>query len=376
MIDSEDAGLLRGSAKGFLADKAPASQLRRLRDHADPLGHDQATWDEMCAMGWPGVLVAEEHGGLGMGAMAAGILAEEMGRTLTASPFFSSSVLGASALAHGSDALKRQWLTQIASGEGLVSLALDEGRHHNPAQTAMQAERRGNGFVLNGVKTFVLDGHIADAFIVAARTCGAPGIAEGLTLFLVEADRKGVVRQRTIMVDSRNAATLSLDNLEVTADAVIGEVDDAMAVLRPTLRTGRSVLAAEMLGASKEAFDRTREYLTQREQFGAMIGSFQALQHRAAHLWAELQLLDAVVAKALADIDKDDPGAELTSALAKAKAGSVGRLATQEALQMHGGIGMTDDHEIGFFMKRIRAASACLGGTGFHGEAFARLRGF
>ena len=375
MIDQEDADLLRDSAKGFLADKAPVAQLRKLRDTGAE--YDEGTWGEMADMGWTGVLISEDHGGINMGATAAGILAEEMGRTLAASPWFSSCVLGATALEQaGSHAQKEAWLPALATGTKTLALALDEGRYHDPHATAMAATRKGNGFELNGTKTFVLGGPAADAFIVAARTCGSPGDEGGITLFLVAKDAAGLDVERTALVDSRQAARLTFEAVEVTADAVLGEVDEGAAPLGVVLNTGRAVLAAEMLGSGKESFARTRQYLTEREQFGVPIGSFQALQHRAAHLWSELELLDAVVAKALHDLDTDDPGAELTCALAKAKAGDVTRLATREAVQMHGGIGMTDDHEIGFFLKRIRAASATLGDTSFHLDRFARLRGF
>lgn len=377
LVLTEEQEMLRDAAKGFLADTAPIAQLRKLRDAADAMGFDRDTWKAMADMGWTGVLVDEEHGGVGMGHVAAGVIAEEMGRTLTASPFLSSAVVAATALARaGSDVQKGEWLPKIAAGEAILALAVDEGRKHGPHKTALKATRKGNGFELNGAKTFVADGHVADAYIVAARTAGEPGDLDGITLFLVDAKAKGVDATRTIMVDSRNAAKVAFDGVEVTADAVLGEVDGGLIPLERALDAGRAGLAAEMSGSAQESFERTIDYLKERKQFGKVIGTFQGLQHRAAHLYTEIEVAKSAVLKALQSLDENADAAAPIVSLAKAQMGRAALLAAQEAIQMHGGVGMTDEFEIGFFIKRVRAAGEMFGDANFHADRLARLQGY
>ncbi|MGD2132452.1 MAG: acyl-CoA dehydrogenase family protein [Maricaulaceae bacterium] len=377
LVLTEEQEMLRDAAKGWLADNAPVSQLRKLRDTADADGFDRKSWKEMAEMGWAGVLAPEEHGGVDMGYVAAGLIAEEMGRTLTASPYLSTAVVATTALNKaGTQDQQAEWLPKIVSGDAIIALAIDEERKHNPAKTALKAERHGNGFKLNGAKTFVADGHVADAYIVAARTAGAPGEADGLTLFLVNAKTNGIGAERTIMVDSRNSAEVKFDNVEVTADAVLGEVDAGHGALELILNAGRAGLAAEMSGSAQECFERTSAYLAERKQFGQTIGAFQALQHRAAHLYTEVELARSTVLKALQVMDEDFDNAAINVSLAKAKAGQVALLAAQEGIQMHGGIGMTDEYEIGFFIKRVRAAGEMFGDANYHADQLARLQGY
>ena len=311
------------------------------------------------------------------GFVGAGVLAEEMGRTLTASPFLSTSMLAATALKKlGSDAQKQANLPKISAGQALYALAVDEHRKHGPAKTAMKAEKHGNGFKLSGDKTFVADGHVADKIIVAARSAGAPGETDGLTLFLVDAKAKGLSVERTAMVDSRNAARIKFDGVEATGDDVLGEVDGGYMALEGVLNAGRAGLAAEMSGSAQQAFAMTVSYLKERKQFGSEIGSFQALQHRAAHLYSEIELVKSAVLKALQDLDAHYGMAGPICSLAKAKAGEVAKLASQEAVQMHGGIGMTDEFDIGFYMKRIRVAQEMFGDPAFHADRLAQMRGY
>jgi acyl-CoA dehydrogenase len=276
----------------------------------------------------------------------------------------------------GSDAQKQSNLPKIAAGEALYALAVDENRKHGPAKTAMKAEKHGNGFKLSGDKTFVADGHVADKIIVAARSAGAPGEQDGLTLFLVDAKSKGIEIERTQMVDSRNAARIKFDGVEATGDDVLGEVDGGYMALEGVLNAGRAGLAAEMSGSAQRAFEMTVNYLKERKQFGTEIGSFQALQHRAAHLYSEIELAKSAVLKALQDLDAHYGMAGPICSLAKAKAGEVAKLASQEAVQMHGGIGMTDEYDIGFYMKRIRVAQEMFGDAAFHADRLAQMRGY
>lgn len=377
LVLNEEQEMLRESARGFLDEKAPVNALRKLRDENNPDGFSRDLWKEMAEMGWAGILVDEGHGGADFGFVGAGVLAEEMGRTLTASPFLSTSVLAATALKQIATVAHRQeFLPKIAAGEVLFALAVDETRKHGPAKTAMMAEKSGNGFKLSGDKTFVADGHVADKIIVAARSAGAAGEQDGLTLFLLDAQSKGVSVERTMMVDSRNAARIKFDGVEATGDDVIGEVDGGYMALEGVLNAGRAGLAAEMSGAAQAGFEMTMNYLKERKQFGSEIGSFQALQHRAAHLYSEIELMKSAILKSLQDLDAHYGMAGPICSLAKAKAGEVAKLASQEAVQMHGGIGMTDEYDIGFYMKRIRVAQEMFGDTAFHTDRLAQMRGY
>jgi alkylation response protein AidB-like acyl-CoA dehydrogenase len=377
LVLTEEQQMLRDAAKGFLTAKSPVAALRKLRDDKSADGFDRSLWRDMAEQGFAGVLVPESHGGVGFGFVGAGLIAEEMGRTLCASPMMGSAILGASAvLAGGSDALKSALLPKIAAGEMLLALAVDELARHSPAHVKTRAEQSGNGFKLSGAKTFVLDGHVADKLIVSARTSGDHTDTDGITLFLVDRAAAGVSVKRTIMVDSRNAAEIVLENVQVSGDDVLGSVGDGFALLDKVLDGGRACLAAEMLGVAAHSFEQTVDYLKQREQFGKKIGEFQALQHRAAHLFCEIELGRSVVLKALQALDAGDTRAPALVSLAKAKMGDVAKLATNEAVQMHGGIGMTDDFDIGFFMKRARAAMDTFGDLAFHGDRLARITGY
>ncbi|MEM9496117.1 MAG: acyl-CoA dehydrogenase [Pseudomonadota bacterium] len=374
---TEEQQMLKDAARGFLDEKAPVSALRALRDGDDPSGFSRDLWKEMAEMGWAGILIDEAHGGAGFGFVGAGVVAEEMGRSLSASPFLSTSVMAAAALQHyGDDAQRGAFLPKIAAGDAVFAVAVDEGSKHAPAATALKAEKSGNGFTLSGAKTFVAEGADADKLIVAARTAGAPGEEEGVTLFVVDAEASGVSRERVAMADARGYARIAFDAVSVTGDDVIGDVDDGYRILEGVLSAGRAGLGAELSGAAQQAFSLTNDYLKERRQFGVEIGSFQALQHRMAHLYSEIALAKSAVLKALQDLDDDVGAASPICSLAKAKAGEVAKLTSVEALQMHGGVGMTDEFDIGLYMKRIRAAQEMYGDPAFHADRIARMKGF
>jgi len=375
MVLNEEQGMLKDAAKGFLKDTAPVSQLRQLRDDQSADGFDRDTWKAMAEMGLTGVLVPEEHGGVAMGHVAAGVIAEEMGRNLTASPYLSTAIMGATALSRfGSSSQKGEWLAKIATGDAITAVAVDEGRKHSPANVTMTAERSGNGFKLNGNKSFVAEGHVADMMIVSARTSGSAADQEGVTLFLVPRSAKGVSVDRLSMIDDRNSASVTLEGVELDADAVLGEVDGGLPALEQVLDAGRAGLSAEMSGSAQQCLEQTVDYLKERKQFGEIIGTFQGLQHRAAHLYSEIELGKSIVLKALQTLDAAPEHAAMMVSAAKAKLGRVAQLSAQEAIQMHGGIGMTDEYDIGFFIKRVRVAEALYGDAGYHTDKFARLR--
>jgi alkylation response protein AidB-like acyl-CoA dehydrogenase len=377
LVLNEEQSMLRDSARGLISDKAPVAHLRQLRDAKDEIGYSRDLWKAFAEMGFSGLLVPENFGGSGLGCVEAGVVMEEIGRTLMPSPFLSTAVLAASALSRGgSDAQKSAHLPKIVDGSLLAALAIDEGAKHRPLQTRMQAVRSGNGFKLSGAKALVVDGHTADLLIVAARTAGSAGEREGLTLFLVDPRTKGVEIERTAMVDSHNAARIKFDNAGIDADGVLGEVDRGYPLLEGVLNIGRGAVASEMVGLSEEVFGRTVNYLKERKQFGKLIGEFQALQHRAAQLYIEIEITRAAVLKALQTLDGDFENAAAAVAVAKARAGTTATLAVQEGVQMHGGMGMTDQFDIGFFMKRARVCQELFGDSNFHADQLARMKSY
>ena len=371
---SEEQTMLRDAAKSWVGEKSPVTALRKLRDSGNADGFDRAAWNEMAEMGWAGILIPEEFGGSGLGYLTLGLVLEETGRTLTASPLVSTALTATTALLlGGTDTQKKAWLPKIAEGKAIATLAVDEGAHHAPAKIALKAMKSGSGWMLSGKKTFVLDGGGADFLIVAARTSGKIAEASGITLFLVDGNAKGLSRQKLKSVDSRGAANLSFDNVEVGADAVLGSVDQGYGILEATLDRARAGLAAEMLGSATQAFETTLDYLKTRVQFGQLIGTFQSLQHRAAKMYTDLELTRSCVEAALSSIDNNSNDVPQLASLAKAKANEVCHLVSNEMVQMHGGIGMTDAHDAGLYLKRARAAEATFGSAAYHRDRYASL---
>ena len=327
----------------------------------------------MVDLGWAGITIPEDFGGLGFGYLGMGVVMEECGRTLTASPLLSTAVLGAGAIIHGgSDELKGDLLPQVAGGELLLALAVEETPHHNPYGATTTAEKSGDGYKVTGSKKFVLDGHVANKIVVVARTSGNAGDRDGLTLVLVDSGA-GVNVTRTIMADSRNAANIEFSGAQ---GVLLGEEGKGADVLDKVLDAGRILLSAEMLGGVQECFERTIEYLKVREQFGVPIGSFQGLKHRAAQMFCEVELSKSVVLEALSCLDDDSEQVGELASLAKARLNDTYNLVSSEGVQMHGGIGMTDEYEIGFFMKRSRVCEHSLGNSAFHRDRYGVIQGY
>ena len=375
LVYSEEQRLLADTASEFLAARSPVSAQRRLRDEGSAEGFDPALWQEMVNLGWSAIPFPEALGGLDFGCKGLGAVFEQIGSKLGAAPLLSSIVLGGSVLElAGSAAQQSEWLPALIAGERRIALALDEQPRHDPAGTALAARREGEGWVLTGDKVFVVDGLGADAFVVVARTAGTPGETAGLSLFLVPAATAGVQLSPVKLVDSRNHARLRLDGVQLPASALVGGEGEAWAALDAALDRGRVCLAAELLGAAQTLFDTTVDYLKTRIQFDVPIGSFQALQHRAAWCFTHLQLARSTVMAGLAALDDatlDAAGRARLASLAKWKAGGVAHLVSREAVQMHGGMGVTDELDVGLFLKRIRVAQACLGDGDFHCQRYA-----
>jgi alkylation response protein AidB-like acyl-CoA dehydrogenase len=372
---TDDQRMLQETAATFLAEEGGiAKQLRHWRDTGckDGFGHD--LWKQFAELGLTGVCIPESHGGLGLGATEVVLVLEEIGRNLTPSPFLGTAIVAAKAIegtAHGD-----RWYPEILSGEAVLALAIDEGPRHAPERTALEARRQGNGFVLNGAKQFVVQGGSADMIITATRTGGSPGDEDGLTLFAVPKDAPGVSVDNMALVDSSKAARITFANVELDADAVIGEVDGGWQPLRRALAAGSVGTAAELVGVASGASAMTLDYLRQRKQFSKLIGEFQALQHRAAHLYSEIEIARAAAFKAAESLDRGDEKADLWTSVAKAKAADVANLAVREGVQMHGGIGMTDEHDIGLFMKREAVLGELFGDTYYHRNRVAELSGY
>ena len=372
LLLNEEQHMLRDSAFAFVGENAPVAHLRKLRDSHDATGFSRELWRRFGELGFSATLVPEAHGGMGLGAVEAGAIGEALGHTVAPSPFLSTAVLAARALAlAGTPAQQAQWLPAIASAKATIALAVDETSRHRPDAIATAAARDGNGFVLHGTKTFVLDGHVADRLIVAARTSDA-----GVSLFLVDPKADGIAIERTAMVDAHNAARVRFDAAHLPADAQMGRIDGGSDILQEVLDLGRTVVAAQLLGIADEVFTRTLAYLKERKQFDRIVGEFQALQHRMATLHCDIELTRALLLRAQQAFDADPVKARNLVSAAKARACTTADLAVREGVQLHGGMGMTDAFDLGLFMKRARALQELFGDAHFHADRFATLNGY
>ncbi|MFA6124873.1 acyl-CoA dehydrogenase family protein [Sphingomonas sp.] len=370
---NDDQTALQDTIRDFVADHAPVSHMRALRDSKDTTGFSRDLWRNFAEMGFTGILIDEAEGGLGLGHVEAGVVLEEIGRNLSPSPFLATAVAAVEALKGTAHAAR--WFPGILAGETVAALAIDEAAKHRDT-IGLQAERSGNGFKLTGKKQFVTHGHVADLLIVAARTTGNADDADGITLFAIPKGAANLTATPERLADASLAARFDFDGVEVDADAVIGEVDHGRSPLDRLLRAGRTGAAAELLGVGGGAMDMTVGYLKERKQFGTVIGSFQALQHRAAHLYSEMEVARAAVLKAQQLLDAGSDAADTAVSVAKAMTGMATTLSVQEGVQMHGGIGMTDEYDIGFYMKRARVLAEMFGDAHFHADRIARAAGY
>lgn len=373
---TEEQTILKDQVSNWVRDEASVTRFRRMRDSDPEFGFESGTWNSICGLGLAGLLIPEAYGGSGMDFKTLGVVLEQLGRGLTASPLVASGVVGATAIQlGGSEDQKRQWLPPIASGEVVATLAVDETARHAPNYTALSARRVESGFVLEGNKCFVPEGMAANLVIVAARTGGQPGDHAGITLFLVDGEAAGIERTRLSLVDHRGHADIEFSDVMVSDGNVLGAVDQGFELLDKVLDRGRAALSAEMLGIGAEAFDRTLEYLKTREQFGQMIGSFQALGHRAATHFMEMEFARSSVEGALEGIDLGSEDLAKLCSLAKCQVGDFLYNMSNDMIQMHGGIGMTDEFDAGFFLKRARVAEATYGNRAFHLDRYIATEG-
>ena len=370
--------LLRDSAAAFVRDHSSLRRIRALRDNKDADGFSRDLWRQIAALGWLGIPFAEADGGLGLGLKDLALVLEAFGKGLMPEPLLSTVLLGGMAVQRGgNDAQRRALLPAVIGGEALLALAYQE-RHsrYDLCRVATRAERAGGGWRLSGEKILVLDGHVADHLVVSARTAGGERDHDGITLFLVARGAPGLQVTRQATLDSRNGALVRLDGVEIGADAVLGTVDGGGPLLAAVIDRATAGLCAEMLGGMEAAFAMTLDYLKTRRQFGVPIGSFQALKHRAAVVFTEIELARSAVLAAAMALDEEHAQAAAVVSAAKARCSDAYLLAGNEGVQMHGGIGMTDEHDIGFFLKRARAAEITFGDAAFHRERFAALQGY
>ncbi len=377
LVLSEEEQFLKDTAKNFADERSPISHFRSLRDNNDPKLWDKDIWSEMVKLGWPGILIPEEFGGSNFGVTGIGVILQECAKTLTPSPLFATGVLGAYAITQfGNDDQKSNYLPKIVSGEITTALAIDETSHHEPSKTEMTAKKNDSNFILNGKKIFVIDGASADILIVLARTSGVIGDSTGLSLFILNSDTSGIETKKLDMADSRNYANISFNEVIIDESSLLGDLETAGETVESILDIGRIAMSAEMLGNAESAFEITLDYLKQRKQFGALIGSFQALQHRAAEMFCEIELTKSSVMAAMRAADENSNELQRLSSLSKTMAGETLHLVSNEAIQMHGGIGVTDEYDIGFFLKRARVAEQIFGSAKYHTERYANLSGF
>ena len=374
LILNEEQQSLKDIAREFLQSNAPVTHFREIRDTQNELGYDESLWMEMVNLGWSGILIPEEYGGFDFGMVGMGSILEETGKTLTPSPLFSTGVLGASLLTlGGNDSQKQTYLPQIVDGTLTTALALEESNRHSPYSIDTQAKKNGDQFIISGCKNFVIDGHSSNLLIVAARTEGSVNDESGITLFLVNSDSQGVEITKTSMVDSRNAANIKFSDVTVSSDNILGEENNGASLLEVVLDRAQIAISAEMLGNASQAFNLTLEYLKERKQFGAVIGTFQALQHRAAEMYSELELTKSSVIAACNAVDENSNDLRRMASLAKFKSGETNHLITNEAVQMHGGVGVTDEYDVGLFMKRARVTEQIFGNSEYHIDRYATL---
>ena len=374
LILNEEQQSLKDIASEFLQSNAPITHFREIRDTQNELGYDESLWMDMVNLGWSGILIPEEYGGFDFGMVGMGSILEEAGKTLTPSPLFSTGVLGASLLTlGGNDSQKQTYLPQIVDGTLTTALALEESNRHSPYSIDTQAKKNGDQFIISGCKNFVIDGHSSNLLIVAARTEGSVNDESGITLFLVNSDNQGVEITKTSMVDSRNAANIKFSDVTVSSDNILGEENNGASLLEVVLDRAQIAISAEMLGNASQAFNLTLEYLKERKQFGAVIGTFQALQHRAAEMYSELELTKSSVIAACNAVDENSNDLRRMASLAKFKSGETNHLITNEAVQMHGGVGVTDEYDVGLFMKRARVTEQIFGNSEYHIDRYATL---
>jgi len=374
---NEEQQMIMDQAARFVANESPVSRFRKLRE--TERGWEPEMWAKMAEQGWLAIALPEDQGGFGGGFVDLAIILEQLGRGLVPEPFIASVVLGAGILSEEGDETQREaFLTPMIEGNTTLAFAYAESQsRYNLSDCLTRAEKSGDGWTLSGEKVWVLNGHAADQIIVAARTGGDQLDEAGLSLFIVDGDAKGLTRIRVPGMDGQRTAVLRLDGVEVGADRLLGREGDAFAAIEKAIDRGAAAACAEGLGHIRELFERTLAYLKEREQFGVPIGSFQVLQHIASDMYAELELCSS--ASILASIQVDNPDADTRKAevsAAKLQLADGGWFVEKNAIQLFGGIGVTDEQDEGLFFKRLRVLHGLFGDADWHVSRFQSLKSF
>jgi alkylation response protein AidB-like acyl-CoA dehydrogenase len=373
---SDDQKAIVRTVADFVKKELPIERMRKMRD--DEIGFSREVWRQMGELGWLGIALPAEAGGFGGRFVDAALVLEQLGTTLVSEPYPESAVVAARAVLHGAREDQREAiLGPLCAGEEVLALAyLEEGMRYDPWRVKTRAEKRDGGFHLVGEKRWVLAGHAADRLVVSARTAGNDGERGGISLFVVAAGDAGVERKTVKTMDGRKAAMIRFD-CQLAADRLLGEEGEGLAALERALDDGAAAACAEGNGAMKASLSMTIEYLKTREQFGVKIGTFQALQHRAVDMFVETELAKST--SILAAIRVDEPDADerrRAVSAAKAQLSIAGKLVTQQATQLHGGIGVTDEHDIGLYFKRMHALAVLYGDEQHHVDRYASLPSF
>lgn len=372
LVINEEQNMLKSSAKELLDLRSPISLMRKLRDD-NYNQFDSNLWKEMVEMGWTALTIPEKYNGLNFGYVGLGQVLEETGRKLTVSPMISTVLVSTTLISFSkNEVLKSKLFDEIMSGNKLCTLAHEESSHHNRNVDLSIVSKNKEKFILNGKKRFVIDGSISDYLIVSANS-ESTGI---LNLIIVDSKSKGITFDNKVHMDSKIYSDISFSNVELSKDSFLSTEEDGQKILDKTFDIACVGLAAEMLGNIQQAFEMTMQYLKEREQFGVKIGSFQALQHRSAIMFGEIELCKSIVLKALQSVDLDSENLAELASLAKSKLGLTAKLVTNEAVQMHGGIGVTDDADIGFFLKKTRVAQRIFGDSNYHLDRVAKFNNY
>tara|TARA_Y100000741_G_scaffold199705_1_gene151918 strand:- start:59 stop:1180 length:1122 start_codon:yes stop_codon:yes gene_type:complete len=368
LIISEEQKMLKESAAELLKIKSPVNNLRNLRDQ-NYIPYDKSLWNEMVEMGWTALIIPEKFNGLNFGYVGLGQILEETGKTLCKSPLISSCLLSSSVInLCDNEFLKAREFPLIMNGKKTITLAIEENSYHKPYDFKTRAKLEGENYIINGLKTFVIDGSTSDEIILVSKVT-----KNEIGFFIIKRKQKGIEIKNNILLDSGTYSDIKFNDVIVPMENRVNIKINGEELLKDILAIAYSGLASEMLGVIMESFDITVNYLKERQQFGVPIGSYQALQHRAAKIFSEIQLCKSIVIKSLQSIDQGNKERFKYSHLAKAKLGKTIKLVTNEAIQMHGGIGVTDDADIGFYMKRARVLQQLFGDYNFHLDKLANI---
>jgi alkylation response protein AidB-like acyl-CoA dehydrogenase len=370
---NEEQTMLKTSAREFLDKECPKKHVRAMMD--DEKGYSPEMWKKMAGLGWQALAFPEQYGGVGSSFLDLCVLLEEMGRALVPGPFLSTVVhAGRAILAAGNDQQKKEYLTKIASGEAIMTLALTEEKGGiEAADVSLKAAHSGGQYIITGKKLFVPDANVADAMVVVARTKDGPDKTDGITLFLVDARAKGIKTEVLKTMTGEKMCEVVFDGVAVPAANVLGAVDKGWPVIKQVLEEAQVAECAWMTGGARWVLETTLDYAKSRIQFGHPIGSFQAIQHKFADVAVEVEGCTSLVYYAAWAITENDPARAMAASMAKAWVSDSYKHACFEGVQIHGGIGFTWDHDMHLYFKRAKSGEVAFGDAVYHREKVAQL---